>query len=77
MVTQIQAQVQAVLPQFNNITSSQIGRMINPEHLGQMIMEAGASDYQLTQPARTILNAGQVGVQSGTMNLAYGGLQAE
>lgn len=77
MVPSIQAQVQAVLPTFNNLTSSQIGRMINPEHLGQMIMEAGASDYQLTQPVRTILNAGQVGVQSGTMNLAYGGLLPE
>jgi phage-related baseplate assembly protein len=77
LATSIQAQVQAVLPQFNNLTSSNIGRMINPEHLGQMIMEAGASDYQLTNPARTLLNAGQVGVQSGTMNLAYGGLQPE
>jgi phage-related baseplate assembly protein len=77
LASQIQAQVQAVLPVFNNLTSADIGRMINPEHLGQMIMEAGASDYQLTQPARTLLNAGQVGVQSGTMNLAYGGLQPE
>jgi phage-related baseplate assembly protein len=77
MLTSIQGQVQSAVAQFNVLTSSQIGRTINPEHLGQMIMEAGASDYQFTQPIRQILNAGQVGIQSGTMALSYAGLQSE
>jgi len=77
MLPQIEQQVQAVLPEFNTMTSSQIGRTVNPEHLGQMIMEAGASDYQLTAPTRRILDASQVGIQSGTMALQYGGLQPE
>jgi len=77
MATQIQAQVAAVLPEFNTYTSADIGRTINPEHLGQMIMEAGASDYQLTQPTRQILNSGQVGIQTGTMALTWGGFQPE
>jgi phage-related baseplate assembly protein len=77
MVTSIQAQVQAAVTEFNTYTSAQIGRTINPEHLGQMIMEAGASDYQLTQPLRTLMDAGHVGIQSGTMALTYAGLQPE
>jgi phage-related baseplate assembly protein len=75
MLSTIQGQVQNVLQQFNSWTSSAIGRPINPEHLIEMLIDAGASDCQLTQPVRQLLNANQVAIQSGTMNLQYGGLQ--
>jgi phage-related baseplate assembly protein len=77
LLTSIQANVQAALTTFITYTSAQIGRTINPEHLGQMLMEAGASDYQLTQPLRTLMDAGHVGIQTGTMALIYTGLQPE
>jgi phage-related baseplate assembly protein len=77
LLTTIQSQVQATLTAFNIWTSAKIGRTINPEYLGQLIMEAGASDYQLSAPTRAVLDAGHIGVQSGTMALTYGGLQNE
>jgi phage-related baseplate assembly protein len=77
LLPQIQAAVQAALPIFNTYVSSQLGRPINPEHLGQLIMEAGASDYVLTLPTRQILTPSQIGIQSGTMSLLYGGTQPE
>jgi phage-related baseplate assembly protein len=77
LLTTIQAQVQAVLGAFNIWTSAKIGRTINPEYLGQLLMEAGASDYVLSAPTRAVLDAGHIGIQSGTMALTYGGLQNE
>lgn len=68
--------VQAVLPAYVSTLSSRIGRTVNPEYLGQLLMEAGASDYQLTQPARTILSQSQVAIQAGTMSMVYGGTQS-
>lgn len=72
---QISIAVQQALVTFNAHVSAQIGRPINPEYLGSLIMDAGASDYVLTQPARTILTPSQIGIQSGTMSLVYGGTQ--
>lgn len=77
LLPQIQQAVQAALPTFNTYVSSQLGRPINPEHLGQLIMEAGASDYVLTLPTRQVLIPSQIGIQSGVMSLLYGGTQPE
>jgi phage-related baseplate assembly protein len=77
LLSSIQSQVQSTLATFNTWTSSQIGRTINPEYLIQLIMEAGASDVVLSAPTRAVLDAGHIGVQSGTMALTYGGLQYE
>ena len=77
LLTQIEAQVAASLTAFNIWTSAKIGRTINTEYLVQLIMEAGASDVVLSAPTRAILDAGHVGIQSGTMALVYGGLQSQ
>lgn len=77
LVPQIQLAVTNAVTQFNTETQNKIGKAINPEYLGQLLMEAGASDYQLTQPIRTLLGPDHLGVQTGTMVLTYGGLQTK
>lgn len=73
-VATIQANVNTAVSVYNAWQTEKIGRDINPSHLIQMIMQAGAKRVEVSSPSFTALNETTI-AKLGTVSMKYGGLE--
>lgn len=74
IVSTIQKDIETAVSVYNKWQIEKIGRDINPSHLIQKVMAAGAKRIEVTSPVFTVLDDTTI-AKLGTVTMTYGGLE--